>query len=382
MNHDINALDLFSETYAQARSKFQTVAAKAGLTCTSHVMPERGVEGEQLAIDVVCLGSPEPRQLVIISSGAHGVEGFAGSAIQLGLMKADLAQDLPQDMAVVLIHALNPHGMSWSRRECEDGSDLTRNVSHHLHPPFPNEEYELFHPLLVPDPGVVGGAPPTDASPTGGLAWLRVEFERVLAEHKIENPGPILRIGQYAHADGLTYHGLQPSWSTKHWMDITRKYAHSAEDVMLIDIHTGFGDYGDLLVQNPSYRHSSPAYATLCQWLGREPAGYSDDGSIIEHRIETFEALHRQCRGDARVAAMYFEFGTKEPDAFIDPWIQNNWYFHYGDRFCPEAVQARRDFAGFCYIRESEWKWSVWEKGRLQLEQLLGSLEKNNRGKK
>jgi hypothetical protein len=75
---------LFSETYAQARAKFQQAAEKAGLMCTSWVMEEKGVEGEELAIDVVCLGAREPRQLVMISSGAHGVEGFAGSAIQIG----------------------------------------------------------------------------------------------------------------------------------------------------------------------------------------------------------------------------------------------------------------------------------------------------------
>lgn len=371
MTREINAVGLFSETYAQARAKFQAAAANAGLTCTSHIMAERGVEGEQLAIDVVCLGARKPCQIVIISSGAHGVEGFAGSAMQVGLMETGLAQDLPDDMAIVFVHALNPHGMSWSRRECEDGTDLTRNLSHHLYPPFPNEDYELFHPLLVP----------SDVS-TEALARLPQDYQRISTKHKIENAGPVLRIGQYAHADGFTYHGLQPSWSTKHWMDITRRFAHSADDVMMIDIHTGFGDYGDLLVQNPSYQHSSPAYARLCEWLGGEPTGYSDDGSIIEHRIETFEALHRQCKEGARVAAMYFEFGTKDPDVFIEPWIRNNWYFHYGDRFCDEAIQARRNFADFCYIRESEWKNSVWEKGRLRLEQLLDRLNKDNGGKK
>jgi len=371
MSRELIMDQLFSETYTQARARFQQAAEKAGLMCTSRVMEEKGVEGEELAIDVVCLGAREPRQLVIISSGAHGVEGFAGSAIQIGLMAEDRVQNLPDDLAIVLVHALNPHGMSWGRRECEDGTDLTRNLSHHLYPPFPNEDYELFHPFLVPE-GVSAET----------LARLQQEYERVLTEHNIEHPGPILRIGQYAHADGLTYHGLHSSWSTKIWIEITRQYAHGAEDVMLIDIHTGFGDYGELLVQNPSYRHSSPAYATLCEWLGREPAGYSDDGSIIEHRIETFEALHSQCRDEARVAAMYFEFGTKDPGEFIDPWVRNNWYFHYGDRFCQEAVQARRDFADFFYIRESEWKRSVWENGRSQLRQLLERLNSDEQWKR
>ena len=124
MTREININDLFSETYAQAREKFKTTAANAGLACTSHVMTERGVEGEELAIDVVSSGARQPRQLLMIFSGSHGVEGFAGSAIQTGLMATQQLQNLPDDIAMVLVHALNPHGMSWSRRECEDGTDL------------------------------------------------------------------------------------------------------------------------------------------------------------------------------------------------------------------------------------------------------------------
>jgi len=319
----------------------------------------RGSEGEPLSIDVVRLGAESAQKVIVVSSGSHGVEGFAGSAIQLGVIVLDWHRQLPEDMAVVLIHALNPYGMSWGRRECEGGIDLTRNLSHHLYPPFPNPEYEFLHPVLVPQ----------DVS-AETLSELPERFEHIVKQHSIDNPGHVLRIGQYTHPQGLTYHGLEPCWSTRCWIDIVAKSVAGAKDVMLIDIHTGFGDYGDLLVQNPSYRHDSPAYKTLCEWLGRVPAGYSDDGSILQHRIETFEALHRHCEPDARVAAMYFEFGTKDPGEYIEPWVRNNWHYHYGDKSSPEAVAARCDFSDFCYIRKSDWKQNVWEKGLAQLELL------------
>jgi len=354
---------IFSETYSEARSKFRAAASRAGLECENHPLTLVGEQGEQLAIDVVRLGSTKPRQVILLTSGAHGVEGFAGSALQTGIIESQWARDIPSDMAIVLVHALNPHGMSWSRRECEDGTDLPRNLSHHLYPPFPNEQYELFQPLLVP-PNVTAQT----------LASLPGKSERIMSEHGIDNATPILRSGQYTHANGLTYHGVEASWSTRRWIEITRQFAGRAEDVMMIDVHTGFGDYGDLLVQNPSYRHSSPAYSTLCQWLGREPTGYSDDGSILQHRIETFEALHRQTKNGSRVAAMYFEFGTLPPSEFIDPWVVNNWHFHNGDRSGPEARTARKKFADFHYVRKLDWKKSVWEKGIAQLSDLRDGL--------
>jgi len=354
---------IFSESYREARAKFQTAAETLGLDCQSHVLDLKGVDGEELAVDVVHVGPGDAPQLMIISSGAHGVEGFAGSAIQNGLMSTGWLQSLPEGLAVVLIHALNPHGFSWSRRECEDGSDLTRNITHHLYPAFHNEQYELFHKILVPD----------DVSATTRESLHR-EFRQVMQQHNIENPTPILRIGQYAHADGGTYHGRAASWSTQRWMQIVRQYAQSAEDVMIVDIHTGFGECGELSVQNPSYPKTSQGYRTLCDWLGREPYGFSSDGNIIEHRIETFESLHQQCNPGAKVAAMYFEFGTRDPGTYIDPWVRNNWHFHYGDRSSALAVQARRDFADFCYIRSPVWKQQVWEKALLQLSQLRENL--------
>jgi len=70
-------------------------------------------------------GSDRPRRTLLISSGLHGVEGFAGSATQLQFL--DKMQFPPDDTAVVLFHSLNPYGMAWLRRVNEQNVDLNRN---------------------------------------------------------------------------------------------------------------------------------------------------------------------------------------------------------------------------------------------------------------
>ena len=63
---------------------------------------------------------------VIHSAGTHGVEGFAGSAIQLNLLREMILQsteeqsstEKPYVRKILLIHAVNPFGSKCPRLEC------------------------------------------------------------------------------------------------------------------------------------------------------------------------------------------------------------------------------------------------------------------------
>mmetsp|Transcript_24906 Transcript_24906/g.59126 ORF Transcript_24906/g.59126 Transcript_24906/m.59126 type:complete len:300 (-) Transcript_24906:2838-3737(-) len=72
---------------------------------------------------------------VIHSAGTHGVEGFAGSAIQLNFLREMILQSAEQSSGeksyvrkILLIHAVNPVGMRYHRRFNENNVDLNRNV--------------------------------------------------------------------------------------------------------------------------------------------------------------------------------------------------------------------------------------------------------------
>ena len=59
----------------------------------------------------------------MITSGIHGVEGHAGSALQQ-LWLAVFAGDPPADTGVLLVHALNPYGFAHGRRAAVHSSRL------------------------------------------------------------------------------------------------------------------------------------------------------------------------------------------------------------------------------------------------------------------
>src|SRR3954447_1422406 len=71
-----------SPTYATARAAFLAAADAAGATIESTPHPRLGVEGEPLAVDVASLGPADADDVVLVVSGTHGVEGYAGSALQ------------------------------------------------------------------------------------------------------------------------------------------------------------------------------------------------------------------------------------------------------------------------------------------------------------
>src|SRR5262245_8050563 len=115
----------FSSDYFTARDRFLQAAARAGARLERLPLAARGPGNEELGIDIAWFGARRPRRVLLHSSGLHGVEGFAGSAIQLQLL--DDAPALAGDAALVVVHILNPYGMAWLRRVNENNVDLNRN---------------------------------------------------------------------------------------------------------------------------------------------------------------------------------------------------------------------------------------------------------------
>ena len=68
----------FSDSCQAAREKFLQAAQEAGADIESFQNPHRGPQGEALFMDVAIIGSKHAKDYLILGSGTHGVEGFAG----------------------------------------------------------------------------------------------------------------------------------------------------------------------------------------------------------------------------------------------------------------------------------------------------------------
>ncbi len=115
----------FSTDYFTARNRFRELVGTVGGRLETISIDAKGSKGEDLSIDIAWFGVATPRRVLLHSSGLHGVEGFAGSAIQLQLMNT--LPTLSKDSALIIVHVLNPYGMAWLRRFNENNVDLNRN---------------------------------------------------------------------------------------------------------------------------------------------------------------------------------------------------------------------------------------------------------------
>ncbi len=123
---DYRAPDYFSSDYFTARERFcRSVLDRRG-QIESILLTPKGPAGEDLTIDIGWFGSDSPHRALVHVSGLYGVDGFAGSAIQLQWLEQGLPA-IPSDGAIAIVHALNPWGMAWGRRVNEDNVDLNCN---------------------------------------------------------------------------------------------------------------------------------------------------------------------------------------------------------------------------------------------------------------
>ncbi|MBM3560453.1 MAG: DUF2817 domain-containing protein, partial [Alphaproteobacteria bacterium] len=76
----------FAASYADARAKFLAAALDAGASVRRLIHPERGPDGETLAVDVARLGPTTARRVLVVVSATHGAEGFCGAGVQTGLL--------------------------------------------------------------------------------------------------------------------------------------------------------------------------------------------------------------------------------------------------------------------------------------------------------
>ena len=120
-------------------------AAAGGKIVESFAHPMKGPDGGALATDVAWIGPRSARKRLLLTSSTHGIEGYCGSGCQISwLENRHYYRDARPDTAVILVHAINPHGFAYGRRVTEDNVDLNRNFVDFSQPLPENKDYEAL----------------------------------------------------------------------------------------------------------------------------------------------------------------------------------------------------------------------------------------------
>jgi hypothetical protein len=355
----------FSGTYVEARAKFFDAARQRGAAIDSFVLDGHvGALGEELATDVALVGAHDASKLLLVSSGTHGPEGFCGSGTQLAALNdSELLSRLEQaGVALLLVHAVNPHGFSHLHRANEDNIDLNRNHVDFSAPLPANDDYTEVEPLVLP-----ATWPPTPADEAARAAYIDKRGMRVFRAAVTK--------GQYTSPEGLFYGGTAPTWSNRTMRAILRKYAASSTHIGWIDVHTGIGPYGHGEKIYPG-RNAPEDLARANAWWGADVfAPFAGDSVSADVSGPVMSTAYDECP-DAKVVPMGLEFGTLPDDEVLTRLCADTWARRHPD--APQALrrEIRTQLRDAFYCDSDEWKGMVLGQARVVLLQTLQGLRK------
>lgn len=337
----------FAGSYAEARVKFLRAATDAGLSIRSHEHPERGREGETLAIDVALQGPKDAAAMLVISSGCHGIEGFCGSAVQVALIRDQswLDQASANGLAVLYIHALNPHGFSWLRRVTHENVDLNRNFVDFSRELPRNLGYDDIAHLAVPPDWPLSEA-------------VIAEAQRYIADRGFAAFIAALSGGQYHHPQGQMYGGQQPCWSNLVLRQVLREHARDVEQLGWIDIHTGLGPcgHGERIFFN---QNDATALARTRSWWGPTVTSYYDGSSDSAPLSGNLWCGIRDECPQAEYTGIALEFGTLHYEKVMLALTADHWLHLQTATYPSVASRIRQEMIEAFFVDTAEWKEAV-----------------------
>lgn len=354
--------DYFPSDYFTARNAFRLCAANTELN--SYNIAARGPNGEILSIDSAYLGNSKPSQLLIITSGIHGVEGYAGSALQQ-LWLNEFSNELPTDTGVLLVHALNPYGFAHNRRVNENNVDLNRNALTTFPGP-PNPGYRPLNSWLNP------------SSPAPRLDDFMWRALPLLIRHGRATLAQAIAAGQYEFPKGLFYGGRErePSLVIFAKLLADPRFA-KVQRVIHLDLHTGLGRYGDyqlLLEESPN----SPEFEFFTRAFGTHVVK-SDHASNATHYSAQgiLSTLTHQVFPNAFTLATTLEIGTLKPSTILRILRAENRVHHYGAGRSGDATRIRALLREALAPSDPAWRAAVIAGGRRVFTQLQKTLTDN-----
>jgi hypothetical protein len=349
---------LFPKTYDASRARFrqnlylvQEFWPKAALN--RHVYDEV----EDLSTDWIQAKALEQNEKVfILTTGEHGIEGYAGSAMLQRFIEEYLPRLDPKTTGLVLVHAINPWGMKHRRRTNANNVDLNRNFvwnANLIDPEF-NQDHRKIDAFVNPKRPV--------KHYWGNLASYLIRLPWFLIKMGFQNFKQTSLLGHYHNTKGIHYGGDSYQEETKTLMQLYRESFQPYDQILHLDMHTGYGPrYQMSLVNSVFEKENSQHFSERFNYPKVVAANTDEFYELRGDMIDYIYTLWKNEFPEKRLYSNSFEFGCH--GSSIGSMIRNmlamtleNQAYWFGAGNPKIRAQIERDFLETFYPKAVDWR--------------------------
>jgi hypothetical protein len=349
----LTAIDKFSErTGRSLQLHSYAVDARAGLLVTAAELPAR-----------------KPRKLYVLTTGIHGIEGYAGSAIARHLLMRLLARLDPVDTSLLVVHALNPFGFKHMARVNANNVDLNRNCQIEGQPLFETDSTAFS--ALASVLAAQGPARVRKLDITNFYATLMAAYAR----HGARTLRQATLGGQYVDSQAVFYGGDRVQPEIAFFQQLFARLAQQHAEILLTDLHTGYGLRGEAY---PLFgRADSPEVRAFTELGVSDERGRDNTYTVHGDLVGYCHATAKRLRPDGVFDGLVIEIGThglsvrQQLSDLYTVVLENQLRQHGAD--ASAEYHVRKEFRELFYPSDREWQARAVSVGARAVERLLES---------
>jgi hypothetical protein len=356
-----------SPGYFESRELFLERAGGLGAEVRSFAHAVDAGTGAPLSTDAALIGPRDAEAIIVVSSGTHGVEGYAGAACQIQFMDRYPSSYAHGRIAYLLLHALNPWGFMHDRRVTRENVDLNRNFIDFEYAARLGSGYGAYHDILVSN---------YRPMPRGLWNELRL-IAGVLTPARWKAAQAAITSGQYSHPEGLFFGGHGPCESRTICEEITRTYVTGYKYAFLLDLHTGLGKtgQGELISYLPA---PDPRFQRMAAWFGSGMRSMATGDSVSAAVDGTWTAAFDRMT-KAQSYAIGLEFGTRPPLAVLNALRADQWYQNNKQALSRQVgQQVRRKLKDAFVVADPSWRSEVARRFDQVMKELTRAAQSMN----
>ncbi|MFN3412340.1 MAG: M14 family metallopeptidase [Exilispira sp.] len=328
---------------------------------------------------VLSLKNDNTDKHLILQSGLHGIEGYAGFAminhfIEKYVIESYDSKDFIKNYDISLIINTNPYGVKNKRRVNENNVDLNRNfMPDEKDFKNQNDQYYLIDEVINPKKRIVNFH----------ISYVEAIFGVLKLVLKIgaSKFKTILLAGQRYNSNGVYYMGEEYQIQTRNLIKIYEQLFEikGFENTIFIDLHTGYGPAFNMSIVNSYFMKENDFTQKLKNLYGNivqsnTDSFYTMNGDLIDFIYKKYPFIKY---------ATAFEFGTFGDNLIagmksVIAIILENQYFYNnlnGSKnnfnFNDKTGQKVLRFYEIAYLPEKK-KW--WEKAVIDFDKAIKGI--------